>query len=347
MTASPVFDNGRGLGNYYDAIVIGPTVKELIADGYLVSTKVYAPPQIADLAGVEKIGGDYNKGQLDTAMRKRPITGDAIQHYKEKGNGWEAIAYTVSIAHAHETAEHFREAGLDFYPIDGKIGDDKRDGLLRDFARGKIKGLVSCDLISEGTDIPTAKVAIKLRPTTSKGLNIQQDGRINRPLYADGFDLDTRDGRLSAIAASPKPYAIAFDHVNNCSLHGLPASHHEWTLDPGAPKKKGKAEKVEKIVRCPKCTVAQDPAPKCYNCGHVFAPKTRKIKQVDGTLLEMTEEMIEAAKKKKKEDLKACKTKDQLIRFGLANGYKSDADSLNYWADKILEQRQAWRKKRK
>lgn len=345
VTASPVFGNGRGLGNYYEAIVIGPSVKDLIADGFLVSTKVFAPPPVADLAGVEIVAGDYNKGQLDIAMRKRPITGDAIQHYKAKGNSWPAIVYVVSIAHATETAEQFREAGLNFHSIDGKMKDEQRDQLLKDFAERRIQGLVSCDLISEGTDIPSAQVAIKLRPTQSEGLDIQQNGRINRPLYAAEFDLDTRAGRLAAIAASPKPYAIVFDHVNNCSVHGLPASEREWSLDPGVKKKKTKGEKVERIVTCPKCMVAQDPAPKCYNCGHVFAPKTRKIKQVDGTLMEMTEEMIVAAKKKKVADLKACKTKPELIQFGIEHGYKRDG--LNYWAEKILEQRQAWRHKKK
>ena len=43
-------------------------------------------------------------------------------------------------------------------------------------------------------------------------LTVQIIGRVLRTEYEEGFDLETRDGRLAAIAASGKPVATIIDH---------------------------------------------------------------------------------------------------------------------------------------
>ena len=43
LTATPCRSDGRGLGNFFDQIVEGPQIPELIAQGYLVPTIYYAP----------------------------------------------------------------------------------------------------------------------------------------------------------------------------------------------------------------------------------------------------------------------------------------------------------------
>ena len=70
VTATPCRLDGRGLGKdaagYFDALVEGPSVLELIEAGYLARPVVYAPPvgQEVDLRSVKVTGGDYNLGQL-------------------------------------------------------------------------------------------------------------------------------------------------------------------------------------------------------------------------------------------------------------------------------------------
>jgi ribosomal protein L32 len=50
----------------------------------------------------------------------------------------------------------------------------ERDKVLKDFEGGKIQVLTSCDLVSEGFDLPAVEVAILLRPTQSLSLYLQQ-----------------------------------------------------------------------------------------------------------------------------------------------------------------------------
>jgi superfamily II DNA or RNA helicase len=58
LTATPCRRDGRGLGSVFDELIEGPQVADLIKQGYLVGTKVYAPSR-PNLAGVHVRHGDY------------------------------------------------------------------------------------------------------------------------------------------------------------------------------------------------------------------------------------------------------------------------------------------------
>ena len=123
-----------------------------------------------------------------------------------------------------------------------------------------------------------------LRPTASESLFIQQVGRVMRP--SDG-----------------KSACYLLDHVGNVGKiadgefkrkHGLPSELREWTLDGRVKAKKGKKQPQEKTVdvtQCPKCYIVHEPAPACPKCGHVYEVKGRNLEQVDGMLVQVTEEM--------------------------------------------------------
>ena len=358
VTASPIFGNGRSLGGYYDELIQGPQVAELVDDGYLVPIRVYAPPPIADLTGV-----DYgSEAELEAAMNKRTITGDAIVHYTRLAAHKPAIVYVVNIKHGEAVAQQFREAGYKFQLIEGTMPGQERDKLLADFASGEIEGLVSCDLISEGTDVPHAMVAIKLRPTKSLGWHIQSDGRINRPFYAPGMPLDTADQRKAAIAASVKPYGIIIDHVNNLYFHGWPDDEFIWSLtEPPIQRRAGGL--LIPMQQCASCYAHFKPADACPYCGAVVIKKERKLVYTKGELIELKKAEAKAAaeekaraKAKKAEDnareerlkkqrlaeRKLCKSYDQLVAHGEKWGFK-DAKA---WAGIQIKQRNKWRSRR-
>jgi superfamily II DNA or RNA helicase len=58
LTATPCRGDGRGLGGIFETIIECPQVAELIEQGYLVKTRVYAPVN-PDLVGVRVQAGDY------------------------------------------------------------------------------------------------------------------------------------------------------------------------------------------------------------------------------------------------------------------------------------------------
>lgn len=342
VTATPQRGDGKGLGisagGLFETMVEVTTVRELINDGYLSDFTVFAPPTEIDMDGLKSRMGDWERKELASRMDKPSITGDAVKHYREKCPGVPAVAFCVSIEHCNHVAAQFRAAGYNFQVIDGKMPDGERDAMIKGLGDGTIQGLCSADLISEGTDIPSITCAIFLRPTKSLGLYIQQAGRALRAVYAKGFDLSTREGRLAAIAAGPKPKAIFLDHVGSTFEHGMIDEEREWSLE-GIKKKKRKKNDDDEprvnIAQCPKCRAAFAPAPKCPVCLYVIPAQSRKIEQVEGNLKEVSREMVAAVKRARRMEVGQAKTMEDLERIAAERGYKPG------WAKAIYHSRNA------
>ena len=265
VTATPERLDGKGLGQMFGDMVMGPTVAELTAQGFLSHAIVYAP-SAPDLNGVGTRMGDYVQKQLEEAMVKTVITGSAVKHYGKYAPGKKAIAFCVSVRHAKDVAAEFREAGFTASHIDGGMNEEERDGVLKAFEEGRVQVLTSCDLVSEGFDLPAVEVAILLRPTKSLGLYLQQCGRAIRP-HPD------------------KEKTIILDHAGNTARHGFIDDDRDWTLADGFVQGRGKGDKAETVRTCTACFAMHKPSPTCPVCGYVYPVKPRMVKHIDGDLV--------------------------------------------------------------
>ena len=61
----------RGLGQYFDDLIIAATTQDLISEGYLSPFRVFAPSH-PDLTGVRTVAGDYHEGDLSGVMNDNP-----------------------------------------------------------------------------------------------------------------------------------------------------------------------------------------------------------------------------------------------------------------------------------
>jgi superfamily II DNA or RNA helicase len=321
VTATPCRADGTGLGieagGVFDDIIIGPQVSDLIAKGFLVKPVIYAPAERLDLSGLRTKMGDYDNAQLENLMDKPTITGDAVSHYKKLCDGVPAVAFCVSVRHAQHVAEEFRRAGYRAYHADGSLDDDVRKRILNGLGNGTVDVVTSCDLISEGTDIPAIGAAILLRPTQSLGLYLQQVGRALRP-------------------CAGKERAVILDHVGNVLTHGLPDEIREWSLE-GEQRKNKKKEDKEKAIQvkqCEKCYAIHEPAPICPVCGHIYEVKENAPQQVDGELRELSADDRLRLKKAKITEQARAQSLEELERIASQRGYKPG------WAKHIWASRQ-------
>jgi DNA repair protein RadD len=320
VTATPCRGDGTGLGlnagGVFDDLVEGPPITDLIGMGYLVKPIIYAPRQRLDLSAVRTVRGDYDSKQVENIVDKPTITGDAVAHYQRICPGVPAVVFCVSVNHAQHVAEEFRRAGYRAYHADGSLEDDVRARILGGLGNGTVDVVTSCDLISEGTDIPAIGCAILLRPTQSLGLYLQQVGRALR----------TADG---------KSRAIILDHVGNVLTHGLPDEVRDWSLDgEKRTKKKKDQEATIRVDQCPSCYSIHEPAPVCPVCGHVKPVKDTAPQQVEGELVAMTEEHIQALRRQKVVEVAKAKTLEELLRIEKERGYKPG------WAKHVFHSRQ-------
>ena len=173
---------------------------------------------------------------------------------------------------------------------------DERESELHKFETGALQAVTNVDLFDEGFDVPAASCAIMARPTQSLAKFLQMIGRVLRPVYADGFDLETRQGRLDAQAAGPKPFAVIIDPVRNWERHGMPNWPRRWTL---AGKDKGSRGAKSDAIPQKVCTACTQPYEAFYKacpfCGHTLIPAGRaRPEQVDGDLVELDVEGMAA-----------------------------------------------------
>lgn len=318
VTATPCRLDGKGLGvgagGFADDLVMGPSPSALIADGHLSRYRVFAPPNAIDLSGVRTRAGDYAKDQLAAAVDRPSITGDAVSHYKRLAAGKRAVAFCVSVAHAEHTAVEFRQAGVPSEFLDGTLDALERDKIIKRFEAGETLLLSSCDIVSEGFDLPAIEVAILLRPTQSLALYLQQVGRALRTFPG-------------------KTEAIILDHVGAVVTHGLPDDDREWSLEGVTRKSRADNDNEPPVVAvtCVKCFTVHRPAPACPSCGYEYPVKTREIAQEAGELVEIDADQMAAMRRQRLMAQGRAQTLQELVAQGISVGR----------AHKIIEARKA------
>ena len=278
-TATPARLDGKGLGVHaggiFDVLIEGPPVAELTAMGFLSPARYFVPERRMDLAGVKKTGGDFSAAALEKLMadpENSRIIGDAVDAYRKHADHQPAICFTVTVAHGEAVAEQFLAAGYRAACVHGDLPADERDALIAGLGTGAVEVLTSCELISEGLDVPSVSAVILLRPTASLGLHLQQIGRGLRPAHG-------------------KDHLTVLDHVGNVLEHGRADDARTWTLDAGMIRERKKGEQA--VKRCETCGAANAPTARtCEACGAEFPREARNFTAAPGTLIELSRERI-------------------------------------------------------
>lgn len=293
-TATPVRADGKGLGRnasgFMDVIVKGPSARWLIDEGYLTDYRVFCPPSDLHLEQVPVTGsGEFSPQPLKKAVRESHLVGDVVDHYLRIAGGKLGVVFNTDVETAADVSAKFNGAGVKCEVVTGTTPDNVRSEMIRRFRKGDVRVLSSVDIFGEGFDLPAIHVVMFARPTQSYSLMVQQFGRALRPVYAKGYDLDTKDGRLAAIAASDKPYAIIIDHVGNVLRHGLPDAPREWSLADRDKRARKSVNDDIPLRPCPECTRPYERVlVKCPYCDFKPEPAGRgSIEYVDGDLYEL------------------------------------------------------------
>ena len=297
LTATPLRLDGKGLRQHFDAMLLGPTVADLIAQGYLSPYRFFAPAQF-DASALHTVAGDYNRAEVSAAM-KPAVIGDAVTTYQRQADGGRALVFAWSLDASRAIAEAFHARGIPAAHVDGETPAAERAGAMRAFREGSIRVICNCDLFGEGLDVPAVDAVFLLRPTASLGLYLQQCGRGLRP--------------------SPGKSAVRlFDHVNNWTRHGLPDDPRTWTLDGEA---KGGRKKLAALKRCATCFfVAVASSRCCPSCQSPYPVKAREVRHVAGDLVEAD---IDALRDRSLREEYDCRTLHDWQALAKRRGFKS------------------------
>jgi superfamily II DNA or RNA helicase len=294
MTATPIRADGRGLGEMYDDLVLGPSVQKLTEQGFLVPMRYYAPsaPDMAYLETiVDKQKGDYNEVKLGKYMEQnKPLIGDIVEHYQKLAPDRQAVVFASSVRHSMYLAESFNKAGIAAEHIDGTTYHMERQRIYQDVHSGRTRVLCNYGVLVEGWDEPQISCAIMARPTKSVSTYLQMAGRILRPFGG-------------------KRDALLIDHSGAVRELGFVHTERDWSLDPTKPVSikedplahldDGDETEEENIV-CGNCHAVYQGRRKCPECG--WEPPGRKPKPVKVLKAELEEILAEQAKQDYKLD---------------------------------------------
>lgn len=245
---------------------------QLIAEGFIAQLIPKRTKFEIDISNVGISNGDFKKGELQFATDKQEITYAALQETLENAYNRKCwLIFASGVEHSEHVAEMLQSFGVPAAAIHSKMTNDERNARIQAHKRGELIALVNNNVLTTGYNHKPIDLIVMLRATVSPGLWVQMLGRGTRPVYADGYNLETTEGRIAAIAASTKQNCLVMDFAGNTRRLG-PIN------DPVKPRKKGKGTGDAPVRICEACgTYNHASARSCCCCGIEFEFRVKFI----------------------------------------------------------------------
>ena len=260
----------RGLGKYYDDLILAATTSDLISDGYLSDFVTFAPSE-PDLAGVRTVAGDFHEGELAEAMDRPIVTGDIVETWLKRGQERPTFAFCVNRKHAQHVAERFQEVGIACEYMDGTTSREDREAIFSRFRSGETRIICNVGVLTTGVDLDV-RCVVDAKPTKSRILFVQTIGRGLR-------------------TAAGKDKLLILDHAGNHLRLGLVTDIGQNHLDDGSERQAIDSRRGERSEPLPKvCEECQCVVPRgariCASCGAEIRART-DVEAREGELIEL------------------------------------------------------------
>lgn len=279
LTATPAMSNGRGLGEFYQALVQPVSYSELIDLRLIVPARVIAPWAV-DTRGLAKTNdGDWSWEKVAGRFQEGTLVGDVVETWLEKGEDRPTAVFAANVPHSIALCEQFNRAGVSAVHIDADTPQEERDDAFAAVRAGRVRVLCNFGVLTVGFDLPDLSCAVLGFSTASLIKFLQVVGRVLRP--ADG-----------------KVDALVIDHGDNVRRHGWPTADHEWHLNPQQTVEEREIEIAERDkkprepISCAECGCMRESGPKCPNCGKQHVRQGHMARTVDGRLEEIIPKQV-------------------------------------------------------
>lgn len=303
----------KGLGKYFETLLVAATTSDLIAQGFLSPFRVFATGH-PDLSAVKMVAGDYHEGQLSDAMQQGTLTADIVQTWKAQWGKDKTLCFAVDRAHAQALQKRFEEAGICCGYQDAYTPEFERKEIKRKFHSGEYRVVSNIGTLTTGVDWDV-RCLILARPTKSEILFTQIIGRALR-------------------TASGKDAAVILDHSDTTARLGFVTDIHHEHLSDGKPADKAK-QTAPLPKECKSCGVLMPKRlPTCPNCG--FKPEIESgYIERDGELVELVPGVAPRPVKRPAREYtmeEKAKFFAELKAYGIAKGKKEGWAAWTYKA---------------
>ena len=301
----------KGLGKYYNDLIVASTTQGLIDKGLLSDFKVYAPTH-PDLSDVRVVAGDFHEGELSAKMSDDRLVADAVDTWHKLARDRPTLCYAVDRAHAKHLQKKFEAAGVTCGYQDAFTKDHERKRLKIGFHCGSIKVICNVGTLTTGIDWDVRCISM-CRPTKSDMLFAQIVGR----------------GLRTAVG---KDHCLILDHSDNHIRLGFVTdidTSHQGLHDGRGKHNDNRTEGIRLPKECPNCAFLKAPrVAKCPACQFVVEAHCN-ITPAEGELRELKRKPKEPKEKKWLPEDKA-QFLAELKAYAQQQGYKPGWASNQY-----------------
>lgn len=202
FTATPERADGKGLGDIFQQMVLGPSTMELIAAGHLNRYKIYGDD-------VRK-----NNGAVDVVNRS------IVENWKQYAYGAHTVVFARDIDDAMTVADLYNQSGVSAVHISSRTPMDERRRRIRKFISGECPVITQVGIITEGFDLSTYAEIENLPDVAIKCVQFLRRMGMKDYLQACGRALRLQEGD-----------SIILDHVGNAEENGMPDDPHVFSLE--------------------------------------------------------------------------------------------------------------------
>lgn len=251
FTATPVSSSKKDpLKNYFDEIVCGPQIGELIQMNSLCQNETYSIRNI-NRKNLSVKRGEFDNTEMGREYSKSKHVHNVVEAYKRLGQNKKTMVFNCNVEHSKLVNDAFLEAGYNSRHLDGTETDAKRKETLLWFKNNDDAILNNIGVLTTGFDEPSVINIIVNRSTMSLPLWLQMTGRGSRP-------------------STGKEFFRIIDMGGNAVSHGDWSIDRDWTGMFHNPDKPSDAGGVAPIKVCKGCeAIIPAQAVTCAFCGHV------------------------------------------------------------------------------
>lgn len=286
------------LKNYYEKIVVGPSIKELINLGYLSKEIARAPGNSVDHSSfeVDRLKFDYNERQMAGVFSMSNNITNVIDKYFEYCLNKKTLVFNVNIEHSEKVTECFVACGYNARHLDSSSSNKPSDKInpqtgqkfrsLREeifywFKTTPDAILNSVMIPTMGFDEPTVQSIILNYSTLSLVKYIQTCGRGSRIVDEEFIEKYHADYPYEL---KIKKYFDIIDLGQNWKNFGEWSDERDWRWIFNHPDLPG--EGIAPVKSCPSCEALVHAAVRvCPYCQHEFQKRQHTQMDIEEMIL--------------------------------------------------------------
>ena len=278
FSATPIYSSKKDhLKNYYEKIITGPSIKELINLEFLSQNITRAPKTSVDSSqfSYDRLKGDFNERQMSSVYSMQNNVTNVIDQYFKFCLNKKTIVFNVTIEHSKEVDKCFNICGYNSRHLDSSCKD--REEIFKWFKETPNAILNSVMIPTMGFDEPTVESVILNYSTMSLVKFIQTCGRGSR--IVDEFFIE-KNHSLYPYELKIKNTFDIIDLGQNWKRFGDWNDERDWDYIFNNPETSG--DGIAPVKSCPECeALVYASSRTCAYCGHEFEKKVYKQQDIE------------------------------------------------------------------